>query len=484
MEHLVKKIHVSVFLKIWLSIGILILGYLLSIVIIHNAGTRLKKELTYLESVIFPAAIISQNILSDFQTQLKHYEDAIVMGEATLLEQASEISESIQAKIQRIQSLQGLHDEDSQKLKEILKQSDEFTKTASVIYKSVMRKEVSEIKEEKQRQLGDLAKKKELLSSNMTNLSNGFSDELKSKIRSSLIFFGDQQFFNVVIFVIVLFVSVFIIWFVTKRTIIKPIEFAISKLIQSGDIVAKTSADMSANSRSLSEGTNEQAANIGEVSSATEEFTNMVRKNTDNANHAKSMTSRSVKIVSEVGTHMTQLSDAMNEIIESTQKAEKVIRLINEIAFQTNLLALNAAIEAARAGEAGAGFAIVAGEVRNLAARASDASNDTSQLIDLITATVANGSELSKATMLKFQENVSVSEAISRVAEEILASSNEQTAGIHEINISISEISRVIQMNSANAQTSAEAAQELEQQVGIMSDIVTQLKNIFRGESV
>jgi methyl-accepting chemotaxis protein len=479
-----KKIHVSVFLKIWLSIGILILGYLLSIVIINNTGKRLKQELTYLESVVFPAAIISQNMLSDFQNQVKQYEDAIVMGEANLLEQASETSKSIQAKIQRILSLQGWHNDDKDKLSEILKQSDEFTKTASVIYKSIMGKEVSEIKEDKQRQLGDLAKKKELLSSNMTNLSNGFSDELRSRIKSSLIFFGDQQRFNIIIFVIVLVVSVFIIWFVTKRTIIKPIEFAISKLIQSGDIVSKTSADMSANSRSLSEGTNEQAANIGEVSSATEEFTNMVRKNTDNANHAKSMTSQSVRIVSEVSTHMAQLEDAMNKITESTQKAEKVIKLINEISFQTNLLALNAAIEAARAGEAGAGFAIVAGEVRNLAARASDASNDTSQLIDLITSTVANGNELSKATMLKFQENVSVSEAISRVAEEILASSNEQATGIHEINRSIAEISRVIQMNSANAETSAEAAQELEQQVGIMSDIVIQLKNTFRGESV
>ncbi len=479
-----KKIHVSVFMKIWLSIGILIFGYLLSIVIIHNTGTRLKKELTYLESVIFPAAIISQNMLSDFQKQVKLYEDAILIGEVSLLTQASETSKNIQAKIQSILSLQGLRENDSHKLKEILKQSDEFTKTASVVYQSMIGKEVSDIGEAAQRQFGDLAKKKESLSLNMTNLTTGFSDELKSRIRSSLIFFGDQQFFNIIIFVIVLVVSVFIIWFVTKQTIIKPIGIAISQLIQSGDIVAKTSADMSANSRSLSEGTNEQAANIGEVSSATEEFANMVRKNTDNANHAKSMTAQSVSIVSEVNTHMSQLEDAMNEIIESTQRADKVIRLINEIAFQTNLLALNAAIEAARAGEAGAGFEVVAGEVRNLATRASAAANDTSQLIALITSKVTSGNDLSEATMLKFQENVSVSETISRIAEEILASSNEQNAGIHEINMSNSEISRVIQKNSANAEESAEAAQKLEKQVNIMSDIVTQLKNTFRGETL
>ncbi|MCU0583737.1 MAG: methyl-accepting chemotaxis protein, partial [Syntrophales bacterium] len=140
---------------------------------------------------------------------------------------------------------------------------------------------------------------------------------------------------------------------------------------------------------------------------------------------------------------MTELTQSMEDISKASDETSKIIKTIDEIAFQTNLLALNAAVEAARAGEAGAGFAVVANEVRNLAMRAAEAAKNTSVLIEGTVKKVREGSELVERTGGAFAE---VSRSAAKVADlvaEIAAASSEQAQGIDQINKAVAEMDKV-----------------------------------------
>jgi methyl-accepting chemotaxis protein len=180
---------------------------------------------------------------------------------------------------------------------------------------------------------------------------------------------------------------------------------------------------------------------------------------------------------------MMELTRSMDEIAKASEETSKIIKTIDEIAFQTNLLALNAAVEAARAGEAGAGFAVVANEVRNLAMRAADAARNTSALIEGTVKKVKEGSDLVGRTNGAFAE---VSKSAARVADlvsEIAAASTEQAQGIDQINRAVTEMDKVTQQNAANAEESASASEEMNAQAAQMKQIACELHGIVEGDA-
>lgn len=266
-----------------------------------------------------------------------------------------------------------------------------------------------------------------------------------------------------------------------NRSITLPIKRVVKGIQEGADNVSEASVQVSSASESLAEGASRQAAGLEETSSSLEEMTSMTTHNADNAQQAKGMMSEASQIVTNVSRHMEQMADAITEIMKSSEETGKIIKTIDEIAFQTNLLALNAAVEAARAGEAGAGFAVVAEEVRNLAMRAAEAAKNTNRLIGNTIDSVKSGNSLVLETRDAFRKNVDISGKISNLIDEIAAASREQAQGISEMNRAVAEIDEVTQQNAANSEESASASKEMSHQAQQMKDLVQELVVIVDG---
>jgi methyl-accepting chemotaxis protein len=178
---------------------------------------------------------------------------------------------------------------------------------------------------------------------------------------------------------------------------------------------------------------------------------------------------------------MHELTSSMENISKASEETSKIIKTIDEIAFQTNLLALNAAVEAARAGEAGAGFAVVADEVRNLALRAADAAKNTADLIEGTVKNVKDGSTLVDTTNEAFQEVSINTSKVGELVGEIAEASKEQSQGIEQVNIAVTEMDKITQQNAANAEESASASEEMSGQAAQMKDMIQELVDLVGG---
>ena len=265
------------------------------------------------------------------------------------------------------------------------------------------------------------------------------------------------------------------------RAICGPIDRAVKSMMAGAEQVAAASGQVSSSSQALAEGASEQAASIEETSASMEEMASMTRQNSDNAGQADSLMRESLTTIREADNSMLEMGRSMNEIAEASAATSKIIKTIDEIAFQTNLLALNAAVEAARAGEAGAGFAVVAEEVRNLAMRATEAAKSTAALIEGTVAKVSSGKVIVDQATQAFHGVAESSSKVATLIGEIATASREQAQGFSQINQAITQMDSVTQQNSATAEESAAAAAELNGQSGAMMAIVQEMRTLVSG---
>jgi methyl-accepting chemotaxis protein len=272
-----------------------------------------------------------------------------------------------------------------------------------------------------------------------------------------------------------------IIYWIVSRVIIKPIDIISQGLNQGSDQVASASNQLASASHSVAEKASEQAASIEETSSSLEEMSSMVKQNANNSKEAARLVDISAQSMKTSHKFLKQTQSCMTKISSDGEKTSKLLKNIDEIAFQTNLLALNAAVEAARAGESGAGFAVVAAEVRNLAQRAASTAKDTEKLINTTLENMKEGVDLVSTTMKEFYKMGDDAQRVSELFVEINAASQEQSQGIGEINSAVAQMDKVVQQNAANAEESASASEEMSTQAGLMKGMVEELVVLIRG---
>ncbi|WP_296948974.1 methyl-accepting chemotaxis protein [uncultured Massilia sp.] len=236
--------------------------------------------------------------------------------------------------------------------------------------------------------------------------------------------------------------------------------------------IAQAAGDIFAGNRDLSERTEKQAASLQETAASLEQMTGAVRRNADNARHANALVTAAALQAREGGEHVAQVIATMDQIERSSNRIVDIIAVIDGIAFQTNILALNAAVEAARAGEQGRGFAVVATEVRNLAQRAAGAAREVKDLIEQSVRHVAAGTALVGRAGTSVRDTVAGVVRVTDIMADILEASDEQSAGIHQINEAIVRMDAATQQNAALVEQAAAAAGALEEQAGMLDRLV------------
>jgi methyl-accepting chemotaxis protein len=214
----------------------------------------------------------------------------------------------------------------------------------------------------------------------------------------------------------------------------------------------------------LSQRTEEQAASLQETAASMEELTSTVRNNTDNARQGSTLASAASATAASGGEVVQQVVATMQDISSSSTKVTEIISVIEGIAFQTNILALNAAVEAARAGEDGRGFAVVAGEVRTLAQRSATAAKEIKDLIEASVSHVTNGSLLVENAGQTMGEVVRSVKQVTDIMGEIASASSEQTKGIEQVNVAVTQMDEVTQQNAALVEQATAAAQAMSDQ--------------------
>ncbi|MDA3846567.1 MAG: methyl-accepting chemotaxis protein [Vallitaleaceae bacterium] len=256
--------------------------------------------------------------------------------------------------------------------------------------------------------------------------------------------------------------------------IVDSLNRVLGDISDASEQVSLGSKQVADSAQALSRGASDQASSVEEITSAMTEIAEQTTQNADNAGKANSISLVAKEDAIRGNQQMQETLAAMTAINNSSANISKIIKVIDEIAFQTNILALNAAVEAARAGEHGNGFAVVAEEVRNLAARSANAAKEPTGLIESSIQKAQDGTAIANDTAEALNKIVSGVTESAVIVDDIAKASREQAIAIHQINEGIEQISRVTQMNTATAEESASASEELLSQSELTQEMVSQ----------
>ncbi len=238
------------------------------------------------------------------------------------------------------------------------------------------------------------------------------------------------------------------------------------------DSINTAASEIAAGNQDLSQRTETTASNLQTTATSVARLTDSVKHSAESAQQANQLAGAAAQAAQRGGGIVSQVVTSMGEINAASRKIGEIIGVIDGIAFQTNILALNAAVEAARAGEQGRGFAVVASEVRSLAQRSAQAAREIKVLIGSSTEKVEGGTRLVQDAGTAMSEIVTGVQRVTDIIGEISAAANEQSGGIHQVNLAVTEIEHMTQQNAALVEESAAAASSMRDQAERLAQAV------------
>jgi len=457
----VKRLNITA--KIWLSIGIFVLGFVLATVLSQVEGLNTESTMRTTSDALFPAAQQSQAAETAFQSAVKGFGDAVVMQDAAGLDHAAEGGRKMVEGLHALAAISGLSAERTGQAAHLASTADQFLRDARAVYGGMLSN--AEMSADTQLRVQVLAARKDEIAASLRALREHCSGDLKQQLGVVQANSASQRWLALIVFGTTLLVAGIIVNLTIRRSITGPILGVIHGVKGAAAEAAQASGEMVKSGQAVAQDAQEQAACIQETSASLEEISATTRHNADRAKQADGLMREALQTADKAAHAMKDLTESMKEITKSSNQVAAVLKSIDEIAFHTNILALNASVEAARAGEAGAGFSVVADEVRSLAHRAADAARQSAEIVEKTISDVKQGVAIVSLTHVAFGEVSAKVASGSRAVAEIAASSEEQSRGIANIGQAISRIEAVTLNNVANATRTAESASAMTRQV-------------------
>jgi methyl-accepting chemotaxis protein len=449
--------------KIWLSIGVFILGSVVATVLGQVQGVSMEGRLRSTADALFPAAQSSQEAEAAFQRMVKGFSDAVLLQDASALERAADEGRQVIGSLNSAAAIRNLSTVRVREARDLALSVDRFSSDAHGVYAQLLANpaKMSELQD----RVGSLASRTDSLKASLKGTKENLAKDLKQELKDLETRSASQRWLSLVVFGLTLGVATVIVNLTIRRAITGPIMRVIDGMQDSANGAAEASGQMTRSGKVVARDAQQQATYLQQTAASLEQISATTQANAGQATQADGFMRDATRSVESAMGAMNELTTSMNTIQRSSKEVVGVLKNLDQIAFQTNILALNAAVEAARAGAAGSGFSVVADEVRSLARRSADSARQSAEIIEKTIADVGKGVALVSRAHEAFGAVSSTIVNGSQLVSQIATNSKEQALGISQIGDALTKMEKVTQSNAANAQQTAESASTMTAQV-------------------
>ncbi len=463
--------------KIWLSIGVFILGSTITIGFGQIQALLSEDRLVTTNEALFPAAQHSQEADAAFQRMTKSYQDAVLLQDAAALDVGTREGEATAAALKAAAALPRLDTTRAAAFTGLAESVTSLVADSKAAYQAMVTAG-ADLTDEMMQRSKEVSTKNAAVKASLEKLRTDYTSDLSAELAAAVSGSVRQRWLSLGMFAIALLIAGVVVTVTIRKSVVLPVRVAVGELNGSAERVFDASRQVSQSAQSVSTGATEQAASLEETSASLEEMAAMTRQNAQHSRQAAALTADVERLISHANGALGGMVTSMNAIKDSSSRVAKIIKAIDEIAFQTNILALNAAVEAARAGEAGMGFAVVADEVRALAQRSAQAARDTADLIEQSIARSNEGQENVTNVTSAIKSVTEAAVQVKQLIDEVSTATGQQAVGLNQVSKAIAHIEKVTQATAASAEESAAVSEELTAEARRTLEVVAGLSSL------